>query len=97
VHFIHEDASPGIKRGGVLNIVHHELPLLCPVENIPEAIEIDLTGLDIGTTIHINDVKLPAGVVIATAEQDFTVATIAPPTVRGEEEETAAEGEGEGA
>jgi large subunit ribosomal protein L25 len=97
VHFIHEDASPGIKRGGVLNIVHHELPLLCPVESIPEAIEIDLTGLDIGTTIHINDVKLPAGVVTATAEQDFTVATIAPPTVRGEEEETAAEGEGEGA
>ena len=99
VHFLNEEASPGIKRGGVLNIVRHDIPLVCPAEEIPEFVEIDLTGLDIGDAIHINDVKLPAGIVPAISERDFTVATIAPPSGGvGEEEETeaAAEGEGEG-
>ena len=99
VHFLNEDASPGIKRGGVLTIVRHDIPLVCPAEEIPEFIEIDLTGLDIGDAIHINDVKLPAGIVPAISERDFTIATIASPSGGvGEEEatEAAAEGEGEG-
>jgi large subunit ribosomal protein L25 len=99
VHFLNEEASPGIKRGGVLNIVRHELPLVCPAESIPEFIEIDLTGLEIGDAIHINNVKLPAGIVPAITERDFTVATIAAPSGgvgEAEEEEAAAEGEGEG-
>jgi large subunit ribosomal protein L25 len=98
VHFLNDEASPGIKRGGVLNIVRHEIPLICPAENIPEYIEIDLTGLEIGDAIHINDVKLPAGIVPAITERDFTVATIAAPSggVGEEAEEAAAEGEGEG-
>ncbi len=96
VHFLHEEASPGLKRGGVLNIVHHEIPLICSAESIPETIEIDLTGLDIGDAIHINDVKLPEGTSLATAERDFTVATIAVPSAGVEDEpEAAAEGEGE--
>ena len=99
VHFVNEESAPGIKRGGVLNIVRHEIPLICPAEDIPEFVEIDLTGLDIGDAIHINDVKLPAGIVPAITERDFTVATIAAPSGGvGEEpeEETADEDEGEG-
>ena len=96
VHFLNEEASPGLKRGGVLNIVHHEIPLICSAESIPETIEIDLTGLDIGDAIHINDVKLPEGTSLATAERDFTVATIAVPSAGVEDApEAAAEGEGE--
>lgn len=96
VHFLNEEASPGLKRGGVLNIVHHEIPLICSAESIPETIEIDLTGLDIGDAIHINDVKLPEGTSLATAERDFTVATIAVPSAGVDDEpEAAAEGEGE--
>lgn len=96
VLFANQDASPGLKRGGVLNIVHHEIPLICSAESIPETIEIDLTGLDIGDAIHINDVKLPEGTSLATAERDFTVATIAVPSAGVDDEpEAAAEGEGE--
>jgi large subunit ribosomal protein L25 len=95
VHFFNEEASPGLKRGGVLNIVHHEIPLVCSAESIPESIDIDLTGLDIGDAIHINDVKLPEGTTLATTEADFTVATIAVPSAGVDDAPEAAEGEGE--
>jgi len=93
VHFINEEASPGIKRGGVLNVVHHTLDLTVAADNIPEAIEIDLTGLDVGDAIHISSIKLPAGASDHSHEADVTIATIvAPSGLRAEEAEaTAAE------
>jgi large subunit ribosomal protein L25 len=96
VHFVNEGKSPGLKSGGVLNIVRHEIELRCPAESIPNFIEIDLTGLEIGDSIHISSVTLPEGVK-PTIERDFTIATIAAPTVQSEEkpeavaEEVAAE------
>jgi large subunit ribosomal protein L25 len=99
VLFINDAASPGLKRGGVLNIVRHEIEMICAAENIPPSITIDLTGLDIGDSVHISMVKLPENVTPAISDRDFTVATIAAPSV--EQVETpaaAAEGaEGEAA
>jgi large subunit ribosomal protein L25 len=80
VHFLNEEKSPGLKRGGVLNIVRHDVELECPAEAIPEFIEVDLTGLDIGDNIHISNVKLPEGVTPGITDRDFTVATIAAPS-----------------
>ena len=77
VHFINEDKSPGIKRGGVLNIVRHEVEFHCPANAIPEFITVDLDGTDIGDSIHISAVKLPAGVSRSFSDRDFTIATIA--------------------
>jgi large subunit ribosomal protein L25 len=90
VHFRGQENSPGLKRGGVLNVVRHEVALLCPVENIPEFIEGDLSGLDIGDSLHISAFTLPEGVRPMIRERDFTVATIAPPTTYTEETPTAA-------
>jgi large subunit ribosomal protein L25 len=90
VHFRGQENSPGLKRGGVLNVVRHEVALLCPVENIPEFIEGDLSGLDIGDSLHISAFALPEGVRPMIRERDFTVATIAPPTTYTEETPTAA-------
>lgn len=100
VNFINEEESPGLKRGGVLNIVRHEVELSCPATSIPESIEIDLTGRDIGDTIHISDVKLPEGVTPTITDRNFTIATIAGTSASssteneadGEEGEAAAEG-----
>ncbi len=75
VHFMNEQASPGIKRGGVLNVVRHEVELDCPADAIPESIEVDLAGLEIGDAVHISAVTLPANVK-PTIERDFTIATI---------------------
>jgi len=75
VRFLNEAASPGLKRGGVLNIVRHEIPVRCPADAIPDHFEIDLTGLEIGDSVHISAVKLPEGV-RPTITRDFTVATI---------------------
>ena len=94
VVFINETASPGLKRGGVLNIVRHELELICESENIPDDIQIDVTGLDIGAAIHISHVKLPEGAVSAIADRDFTIATIVAPSALKSDEgdaETTAE------
>jgi|SRR5690606_27517442 len=91
VHFLNEEQSPGLKRGGMLNVVRYEVELLCDPENIPASIEADLTGLEINDTIHISAFKLPAGVTPTITDRDFTVATIAAPTVMTEE--AAAEGE----
>lgn len=94
MHYINELASPGIKRGGVLNVVRHEVELNVSPEAIPEAIEVDLTGLDIGDSVHISAVNLPDGCSPTITDRDFTVATIAAPTVSKVSEETE-EAEGE--
>jgi large subunit ribosomal protein L25 len=109
VHFRNEEESPGLTRGGVLNVVRHELELVCDVDSIPEEILIDLTGYDVGDSIHISAVTLPAGSRSAIEDRDFTIATIVAPSaykqaeteavaadqaVEGEEAE-AAEGEAE--
>ena len=90
VHFINEQESPGIKRGGVLNVVQHQIELNCPANAIPEAIEVDLTGLDIGDAIHVSTVKLPANVK-PVIERDFTIATVAGSSAMKPEEEDAGE------
>ena len=77
VHFLNEEACPGLKRGGVLNIVRHEVELEVPATAIPDAIEIDLAGRDIGESIHISHVKLPEGAKPTITDRDFTIATIA--------------------
>ena len=94
VRFDNEEASPGLKRGGVLNVVQHDLELVCDAAEIPDEIHIDLTGLEIGDSIHISQVKLPKGAKPANADDDFTVATIvAPSAMKQTEEEAAPEGE----
>ena len=90
MRFDNEEASPGLKRGGVLNVVIHELELVCDAAHIPNEIHVPLDGLEIGDSIHISAVKLPNGVTPANTEEDFTVATIvAPSAMKAEEEETA--------
>jgi len=99
VNFKNHPDSPGLKRGGVLNIVRRKVELKCPGESIPNEIVIDLTGTDIGTSIKISYVKLPENVVPTITDRDFVIATVAAPTVMKEPEkpvEAAAEGsEGE--
>ena len=97
VVFTNEEKSPGLKRGGVLNVVAHELELIVDAADIPDEISISLEGLDVGSSIHISQVALPAGASVAHAESDFTVATIVAPSALKSTEgdnETAAEGEG---
>ncbi|WP_375458647.1 50S ribosomal protein L25/general stress protein Ctc [uncultured Enterovirga sp.] len=86
VHFLNGDTAPGIKRGGVLNIVRHTIELEAPADAIPESVEVDLAGLDIGDSVHISSVKLPDGVT-TTIDRDFTIATIATPAGLGAEVE----------
>lgn len=93
VHFTNEEASPGLKRGGVLNIVRHEVEFVCPATSIPEFIEVDLTGLDLGDSVHISAIKLPEGVEPTISDRDFTIATVAAPA--GLKSEGAEEEEGE--
>ena len=96
VRFDNDEASPGLKRGGVLNVVQHEIELVCDAASIPEELHIDLTGLEIGDSIHISEVKLPDGVKPAIEDRDFTVATIvAPSAMKSEESEEAEAAEGE--
>ncbi|MBM3632514.1 MAG: 50S ribosomal protein L25/general stress protein Ctc [Alphaproteobacteria bacterium] len=85
VTFINDDKAPGIKRGGVLNIVHHNLELICPAHSIPEKLVVDLSGCDINQTIHLDTLALPSDVVAAHPERDNTIATIVAPTVMEEE------------
>jgi large subunit ribosomal protein L25 len=97
VVFINEEESPGLKRGGVLNVVRHELDLVCDADKIPEEISIDVTGLDIGESIHISAVKLPEGSTSAITDRDFTIATIvAPSALKSEEGDTETPASGEG-
>lgn len=110
VHFLNEDKAPGLVKGGVLNIVRHAVELECPADSIPDALEVDLTGREVGDTIHASAITLPQGITFTITDRDFTVATIAPPLVEVEEEaaeeagevpvageEAEGEGEGEGA
>ncbi|MGV8947970.1 MAG: 50S ribosomal protein L25/general stress protein Ctc [Candidatus Paracaedibacter sp.] len=90
ITFINEDKAPGIKRGGVLNIVHHTLELICPAQSIPEKLTVDLAGCDINQTIHLDTLNLPSGVIAAHAERDNTIATIVAPTVEQESSTTEA-------
>ena len=95
VKFINHPDSPGLKRGGVLNIVRRKVELKCPGENIPDDITVDLTGTDIGTSIKISSVKLAENVV-PTIDRDFVIATVAAPTVMKEPEKPTEEAPAEG-
>ncbi|MBH0113113.1 50S ribosomal protein L25/general stress protein Ctc [Novosphingobium sp. YJ-S2-02] len=89
VSFANEELAPGLKRGGVLNIVRHELELVCDADKIPDEIVIDVTGFDVGESIHISHVKLPKGSASAITDRDFTIATIvAPSALKSEEGDT---------
>lgn len=86
VVFVNEDKSPGLKKGGVLNIVHHDLDLVCDADKIPDEIKIDVTGLDVGDSIHIGNISLPAGTADGSHERDLTIATIVAPSALKSEE-----------
>ena len=89
VNFINHEKSPGLKRGGVLNIVRRKIELKCPSEKIPESIVIDLDGIDIGESFKISSVKLEEGVAPTILGRDFVIATLAAPTVMKEPEKPA--------
>ena len=85
VIFINEEAAPGLKKGGVLNVVRHELDLICEADKIPSEITIDVTGKEVGDSIHISEVTLPEGSVSAITDRDFTIATfVAPSAMKSE-------------
>jgi large subunit ribosomal protein L25 len=93
VSFVNEAASPGLKRGGVLNIVRHEVELACDASHIPEELIVDLTGFDVGESIHISAVKLPEGTAPTITDRDFTIATIAAPSaLKSKEGDTSKDG-----
>lgn len=94
VEYVNEEQAPGLKRGGALNVVRHEVELYVDAENIPEKIVVDLTGLEIGDVVHISDVQLPEGAEPVIQDRDFTLATItgrAADTAEAEGEEAEAE------
>jgi large subunit ribosomal protein L25 len=98
VLFINEEQSPGIKRGGVLNVVLHELELICDAAEIPDDITVDLAGYDVGDTVHLSNITLPGSTKAAAADPELTIATIVAPSALKSQEgdnEAAAEGEGE--
>ena len=100
VNFLNEDKCAGLVRGGVLNVVRHEVEMLVPAGDIPESLEIDLTKFDIGDSVHISDFDLPKGTEPTITDRDFTVVTIAAPSGGagdddGEEEGESTEGEAE--
>ena len=94
VEFTNDEASPGLTRGGVLNVVRYTIEVTCRADAIPEKLVVDLTGLDIGDSVHISAVSLPDGVTPTIEDRDFTIATIAAPTVVSDEQ---AEAEAEAA
>ena len=97
VEFVNEDTCPGLKEGGVLNVVRHEVELRCSPDSIPESLIADLSGLEIGDSVHISNIKLPDNVELIITDRDFTIATIAAPTVYTEVEEGDEEDAAEGA
>jgi large subunit ribosomal protein L25 len=99
VHFLNEEKSPGLKRGGVLNVVRHDVEFYCPANAIPDRITVDLSGLEIGDSVHISSVALPEGVSPVISDRDFTIATVAGSSAmksEAVEEETEAAPEVEG-
>jgi ribosomal protein L25, Ctc-form len=94
VRFINNEKSPGLKRGGVLNIVRRKIELKCATENIPNELVVDLDGLEIGTSIKISSISLPENVTPTIQGRDFVVATVAAPTVFKEPEKPAEGAEG---
>ncbi len=101
VNFVGEDVSPGMKRGGVLNVVRHEIEISAPADAIPDAIDVDISEMEIGDTLHASALKLPEGAELTITDRDFTIASIAGQAAEepegAEEGEAAAETEGEGA
>jgi len=99
VHFTDEELSPGIKRGGVLNIVVHDLELIVDAAEIPSEISVSLNGLEVGSSIHVSALKLPQGASVVHGEDDFTIATIVAPSAlkssEGDNEAAAEEAAGE--
>ena len=93
VVFVNEEESPGLKKGGVLNVVRHELDLVCEADKIPGEIEIDVTGLEVGDSIHISAVQLPEGSESAITDRDFTIATVVAPSALKRSEGEGEEGE----
>ncbi len=93
VTFINEAECPGLRVGGVLNVVRHAVEVLCTADRIPEGFTLDLTGLEIGDSMHAAAITLPDGVEFTIADRDFTIATIAAPTLIPVDEEEVAEGE----
>ena len=92
--FLNEEESPGLKKGGVLNVVRHELELVCDNDKIPGEIEIDVTGKEVGDSIHISEVALPEGSESAITDRDFTIATlVAPSALKKAEGDTTQEGD----
>jgi large subunit ribosomal protein L25 len=89
--FVNADKSPGLRRGGMLNIVRHEIEVVCRAEEIPEHITVNLEGFDLGDSIHISAITLPASVKPTITDRDFTVATIAAPSAVKSEATEAAE------
>ena len=93
VVFINEEASPGLKKGGVLNVVRHELELVCDNDKIPGEIEIDVTGKEVGDSLHISEIKLPEGSESAITDRDFTIATLVAPSALKKSDDEETEGE----
>lgn len=93
VHFINHEASPAMSKRGILNIVRHEVEVYCRATEIPESIEVDLTGKDYGDALHISNAKLPDGVTPTITDRDFTIATIIEPRKADEEDEAESAGE----
>ncbi|ABC63260.1 50S ribosomal protein L25/general stress protein Ctc [Erythrobacter litoralis] len=95
VVFMNEEASPGLKKGGVLNVVRHELELVCENDKIPGEIEIDVTGKEVGDSIHISEITLPEGSESAITDRDFTIATLVAPSALKKAEGSEEEEDGE--
>ena len=91
VRFVNEEASPGLKKGGVLNVVRHAVDVYAPATSIPEVFEIDVTGLEVGDSIHASAVDLPNGVELVVKDRDFTIATIAAPSALRSSDDAEAE------
>jgi large subunit ribosomal protein L25 len=89
LHVVKSESAPGVKRGGTVNIVAHTIDLECSVDNIPQFIDADASGLEIGYSLHLSDIKLPAGVK-SLAREDMTLVTIVPPSGYAEEQKAAA-------
>ena len=97
VRYLNEDECPGLRGGGVLNIVRHTIEALCRPDDIPDFLTIDLAGLEIGDSVHISSVDLPNGVTPTITDRDFTILTIAAPTILAVDDDEIAEGDAEGA